>query len=68
MKVQVTSTQFIETDDIIFAENAPWSEKVTLVYFKYRDMPVQVDTDYDMFVDRLNKAKGIHTGQLVITA
>lgn len=56
MKVQVTKNQFIETDSIDFAESALWSDKVTLVYLKHRDKPVQVDTDYDMFVDRINRA------------
>lgn len=68
MKVQVTKSQFIETDDIVFAEVSAWSEKVTLVYLRHRDAPVQVDTDYDMFVDRLNQSHKGYANQLVYTA
>lgn len=67
MRVQVTKSQFIETDDIQFAESALWSEDETLVYLRHRREPIQVETDYASFVARLNEANRGIVSQSVIT-
>jgi hypothetical protein len=64
MKVQVTKSQFIETDDIQFAEQDELDAQATRVWLRDRREPVTVYVDYDMFVwtineKHLNKA-GIH--------
>lgn len=55
MKVQVTSTQFIEADDIQFAEQDELDEGVTRVYLRERKEPVAVYVDYDQFVWIVNQ-------------
>lgn len=56
MKVQVTKSQFIETDDIQFAEASDVHKNTTYVYLRERVNPVLVDVDYDQFVWTLNNA------------
>ena len=68
MKVQVTKSQFIETDDISFAEQDELDENVTKVWLRNAGavVVVRVYVDYDQFVWRLNSA--IPVQQVVITS
>jgi hypothetical protein len=67
MKVQVTKSQFIETDDIQFAEQDELDANATRVWLKDRREPVSVNVDYDMFVWTLNAAQKRFFGQTVTT-
>jgi hypothetical protein len=64
MKVQVTKSQFIETDDIQFAEQDELDPQATRVWLRDRREPVTVNVDFDMFVWTINqkhlKATGTH--------
>lgn len=55
MKVQVTATQFIETDDIQFAQADELDENATRVWLRDRKEVVTVYVDYDMFVWTINQ-------------
>jgi hypothetical protein len=67
MKVQVTKSQFIETDDIQFAEQDELDANATRVWLKDRREPVSVNVEYDMFVWTLNAAQKRFFGQTVTT-
>lgn len=58
MKVQVTKSQFIETDEIQFAEQDELDSQATRVYLKDRREPVTVYVDYDHFVWTINNVSG----------
>lgn len=58
MKVQVTKSQFIETDDIVFAEADEYNpDRRTTVYLRnFQELvKVAIYTDYDQFVDTINR-------------
>lgn len=58
MKVQVTPTQLIETDAIVFAEaDGLTVHPRTIVYLKAGNetLIVKVDTDYTTFVETINR-------------
>ena len=55
MKVQVTKSQFIETDDIQFAEQDDLDKNATRVWLRHRDNPITVNVDYDHFVWTINQ-------------
>jgi hypothetical protein len=54
VKVQVTSKQFIDTDEIAFAEEDELNDNATRVWLKRHPNPITVYLDYGSFVNRLN--------------
>jgi hypothetical protein len=67
MKIQVTKSQFIETDDIVFAEEDELDPHgTTRVYLRDRQEPVTVNVDYDMFVWTINQKHLDKTGSHLI--
>lgn len=68
MKVQVTECQFIETDDIVFAQQDPDSDSQTLVYIRRSEGHFTVYVGYDEFVDKLNQAARTSSTQFIRTS
>jgi hypothetical protein len=56
VKVQVTKSQFIETDDIQFAEQDELDANCTRVWLRDRREVVDVYVDYEQFVWTINDA------------